>query len=405
MFGVQQLDEGLYLLLDGTRPMTGDLALNTKLSLVATSDANTGLIEQAGNPLLHTYGTQSVYVGDAGNFTETGAGRNVGIGADVLGVQTTGRDNVGIGPGALSSLTTSVANVAIGTDAMQLHQAGGSNVAIGTRALQNAINNVTNFALGYQALQNAISNGNCGLGYRALENSTSAGLQTAVGGTAGFSNTSTSGSRLTCVGYQSAYFNTRAGDVVAIGYRAGYGVTATFNARGTFVGSESFAGITSGNNNIGLGYRSGDNVTTGSNNIMIGYDIDAQSATGSNQLSLGNLLFGTGVNGTGTAVSTGSLGVAITAPTARLHLPAGAAAAGGAPLKFTSGTNLTTPSAGAMEFNGTNLFFTPAATRRRVSLLSVTAPTVTGSRGGNAALASLLTQLAAEGIITDGTTA
>jgi hypothetical protein len=31
--------------------------------------------------------------------------------------------------------------------------------------------------------------------------------------------------------------------------------------------------------------------------------------------------------------------------------------------------------------------------------------TVTGSRGGNAALASLLTQLAAKGLITDGTTA
>lgn len=36
---------------------------------------------------------------------------------------------------------------------------------------------------------------------------------------------------------------------------------------------------------------------------------------------------------------------------------------------------------------------------------AVTKPTVTGSRGGNAALASLLTQLAALGLITDSTTA
>jgi hypothetical protein len=32
-------------------------------------------------------------------------------------------------------------------------------------------------------------------------------------------------------------------------------------------------------------------------------------------------------------------------------------------------------------------------------------PTITGSRGGNAALANLLTQLASYGLLTDGTTA
>lgn len=41
-----------------------------------------------------------------------------------------------------------------------------------------------------------------------------------------------------------------------------------------------------------------------------------------------------------------------------LFLRAGAAAAGSAPLAFTSGTNLTTPVNGSMEYNGTNLFFT-----------------------------------------------
>jgi hypothetical protein len=36
-------------------------------------------------------------------------------------------------------------------------------------------------------------------------------------------------------------------------------------------------------------------------------------------------------------------------------------------LKFTSGTNLTTPEAGAMEFNGTNLLFSPSTTRHTVN--------------------------------------
>jgi len=47
-----------------------------------------------------------------------------------------------------------------------------------------------------------------------------------------------------------------------------------------------------------------------------------------------------------------------------LTLAAGTATAGTAPLKFTSGTNLTTAEAGAMEYNGTNLFFTRAGTTR-----------------------------------------
>lgn len=53
----------------------------------------------------------------------------------------------------------------------------------------------------------------------------------------------------------------------------------------------------------------------------------------------------------------------LTTPTAHLHIAAGAAGAGKAPLKFSSGTDLTTPEAGAMEFDGTNLHFSPSTTR------------------------------------------
>jgi VCBS repeat-containing protein len=44
-------------------------------------------------------------------------------------------------------------------------------------------------------------------------------------------------------------------------------------------------------------------------------------------------------------------------------LDAGTATAATAPLKFTSGTNLTTPEAGAVEFDGTNYFATSSTTR------------------------------------------
>ncbi len=73
-------------------------------------------------------------------------------------------------------------------------------------------------------------------------------------------------------------------------------------------------------------------------------------------------------------------------------LAAGTATAAQAPLKFTSGTNLTTAEAGAMEYDGTNLFFTRSGTTREnvvVAVDNAAAPTTsltpafTSYYGGN----------------------
>jgi len=77
-----------------------------------------------------------------------------------------------------------------------------------------------------------------------------------------------------------------------------------------------------------------------------------------------------------------------TAPTAGLHLAAGSATAGFAPLKFTAGTNLTSAEAGAMEFDGTELYFSRSTTRRTVLLskindaTDITFGTATGTKIG-----------------------
>ncbi|MEX2141329.1 MAG: hypothetical protein WD894_18835 [Pirellulales bacterium] len=60
----------------------------------------------------------------------------------------------------------------------------------------------------------------------------------------------------------------------------------------------------------------------------------------------------------------GKVGVNVNDPTARLHLPAGTATV--APLKLTAGTNLTSAEAGAVEFDGTNLFITRSDSKRRL---------------------------------------
>lgn len=61
----------------------------------------------------------------------------------------------------------------------------------------------------------------------------------------------------------------------------------------------------------------------------------------------------------------GDVGIGTSSPTAVFHIQAGTAAAGTAPFKLTSGTNLTTPEAGAIEYDGTNLYYTDSTTTRR----------------------------------------
>jgi hypothetical protein len=70
----------------------------------------------------------------------------------------------------------------------------------------------------------------------------------------------------------------------------------------------------------------------------------------------------------------GEAGIGIT-PTANLHIKAGTATANTAPIKLTAGTNLTTAEAGAIEFDGTNLYFTNASNvRQTIATVSSSLP-------------------------------
>lgn len=69
------------------------------------------------------------------------------------------------------------------------------------------------------------------------------------------------------------------------------------------------------------------------------------------------------------ATFAGNVGIGQSSPTAYLHLKAGTATAGTAPIKLTSGTNLTTPENGTFEYDGTNLYFTVGGVRKTVTLI------------------------------------
>jgi len=65
----------------------------------------------------------------------------------------------------------------------------------------------------------------------------------------------------------------------------------------------------------------------------------------------------------------GKVGFGLNQPSARIHIAAGTASAATSPIKLTAGTNLTTPEAGALEWNGTNLFITQTSgpTRKTIA--------------------------------------
>jgi len=79
----------------------------------------------------------------------------------------------------------------------------------------------------------------------------------------------------------------------------------------------------------------------------------------------------------------GSVGIGTSAPTALLSISGGTTTV--PPLGLTSGTNLTTPLAGAFEYNGVNLFFTPSGTTRKTASLYQVARS-TAQTGANASV-------------------
>ncbi len=87
--------------------------------------------------------------------------------------------------------------------------------------------------------------------------------------------------------------------------------------------------------------------------------------------------------------TTGKVGVGITAPTSNLHLPASTTIAKTAPIKIATGVLMATTEAGAIEFNGTSLFYTNESnTRKTLTITGTDLPlaggTMTGTMTGRA---------------------
>jgi hypothetical protein len=242
--------------------------------------------------------------------------------------------NVAIGYLALSSATSSSNNVAIGRQALKLLTSGEFNTAIGANALGLVSTGGSNTAIGYRALESNTAAGNTVIGVDAFRGNTGAS-NVSVGNSNGTVNTSGNGNSLLGsgvlsanktgnnnigVGFQALNNQGTSSNNIAIGWRAGYGVSTSDNSNNVLIGYRSGQALTSGSDNTLLGYQSGLSLLSGSNNILIGNYIEAPSQTTDNQLSIGNLLFGTGLNGTGTTTSSGNIGIGINTPISKLDV-------------------------------------------------------------------------------------
>lgn len=300
---------------------------------------------------VNTTGIQQVAMGYEALKNNTTGTSNTGIGYLALTSNTTGNNNTALGGSALLANTTGTANTALGAYALNVNVTGDNNTAGGYTALSSNTSGSYNTGFGRGSLAfNTTGNRNTGLGFASVLTNTTGYNNTGVGDQA--LTTNSTGINNTAVGASSLINSTTSSQHTAVGYQALYNnTTGTGN---TSIGAETLKSNTTGSNNVAAGNLAGSTLASGDNNIFIGYNAQPNiSTTGSNQLNIGNWIYG----------DNGNIGINITAPTAKAHLAAGAASAGTAPLKFTSGTNMTTPENGAVEYDGANYFATSGGAR------------------------------------------
>jgi hypothetical protein len=211
------------------------------------------------------------------------------------------------------NVSAGYSNTGIGYKSLYSYTGLGFNTAIGAYSLVNTTTGAENTAIGtYSLYENITGYDNVAVGSLSLNFNRSATSSTAVGSRAGYG--------------LSSYSNQGG---VYLGFRSGYsaGNSSDYN---TLIGYQSGYGITTGKNNIVLGTATSStaiaNLTTGSQNIMIGNNISFPSATASGQLNIGNIIYGTGVTGTGSTISNAKIGIGTTSPLTRFHVTSGASA-------------------------------------------------------------------------------
>lgn len=267
--------------------------------------------------------------------------RNTVIGNYGMENASTSEQSTLVGWKAGAALTTAYKNVFVGVETGSATTIGGGNTALGTSALRANTSGGSNTVVGGQGLWNNNGDENVYIGYSPVGN----------GGT----------------GSRNALGGWRVTD------------TLTAGARNAVWGALGLHGLDTGNDNAALGYATATTYN-GSHSIIIGNQIDFPTSA-DNLLNVGNMIYGTGIDGSANTVSTGKIGIGVQAPNEKLSVagkvesttggfkfPDGATLAAGAAVVLNNAGN--TYSTGAQDF--------AAATSLKVPVAAGAAPATAG---------------------------
>ena len=293
--------------------------------------------------------------------------RLIGLGYMALNAVISGHRDIAIGTFSQSRNKYGTNDISIGADSLWMLEKGDYNICMGTTVLDHLIEGNGNVLIGYKDGSGAERTSfMTGIGHQVLQNNKAHNI-TAIGALALQRNVDGTGQ--TVVGYkglnllESGINNTGIGDnVLALlssgsGNMAG-GKSALFNLiTGNYnvaIGNDAGRNVTEGTGLTLIGRGTGATLTKGTNVILIGNGVDVPNAETSDYLNIGKLIYGDLANK--------KIGIGIPDPLARLHIGAGTASV--PPIRINSGVLLSTPMNGAIESDGSFLYFTNSAGTR-----------------------------------------
>ena len=330
----------------------------------ATSSSSGGLVVTGGVGIAgtsyigNTLFTSTIFVADNTNSTSSTSGSlqvtgGIGVSGRIFG----GTGLSVIGAASINSTTTingaTILNSTLYASGPAIIQSGGLGVTGGVVVSQGGLG-VTGAAVFNGSLSvatstilnstlNAYGNVNFALSMNVAGPSSLAGVGVSgnldVSGGLGVTGASLFRSSIII---QSGGLGVTGGIVISQG---GLGVTGAAVFRSTV---QSIGSVTVNSNTNSTSSTSGAVVITGGLGVS------------------GNVYIGTGLSVSGSAT-----------------FRSGTSATGTAPIYLTSGTNLTTPESGALEFDGTYLYFTPSTVRKQLSNIAVSGTAPSGSTSGD----------------------
>jgi hypothetical protein len=124
--------------IDSSHQLQSSDTASPNLINLPTTTSTVGQIKWNTVTLMHTYGSDNIFIGrTAGNYTTTGGGGNVCVGLSTGTLLGTGYGNVFVGASAATKVSNGYRNVAIGNGALANATTGNNNIALGYNASGN----------------------------------------------------------------------------------------------------------------------------------------------------------------------------------------------------------------------------------------------------------------------------